>query len=44
MTSTIAPSNVTLNDDLGLSSQGWQEAIKTDLQLRRGINVANIKI
>jgi len=44
LTSTIALSNVTLNYGLSLASKGWREAVKTDLGLRRGVNVANGKI
>jgi len=44
LTSTIALSNVTLNYGLSLASKGWQEAVKSDPELRRGVNVAKGKI
>jgi len=39
-TSTFALNNATLAHGLALADKGWQRALKDDLHLRRGLNVA----
>jgi alanine dehydrogenase len=43
-TSTIALTNATLPYAISLATHGWKKACKTDLALRRGLNVVNGKV